>query len=819
VSHFTAVDETQPQEIASDISPVASRFFLASVAGAGWLAGIWLASRLDVSVYLWLTLAVAAAAGAVWLWRRGRWGLLLAAISAMALGGARFIVAQPPSDPGHIHYYNGGKGLEVVGEVVAEPELDDTRRLLRVAVRQVIIDGQPRTVKGTLLAETGRFAAVDYGATVTLAGDLDDLYATSSPGYAAYLRREGITSVMQFPDITITDTAGGSSFYRAVLAVRQRGREVIRAALPEPHAALLTGILLGDDSGMPAWLVEAFRETGMTHIIAISGFNIALIIALLDSLSGPFLSRRWAAILIILFVAVYAVLVGAAASVVRAAIMGAAYLTGLRLLGRPTLAVAGLFSAAILMTLVNPNTLWDIGFQLSFAATLGLLLYAGRWTRQAKGGLAALPRPVGQTATSLLSEGVIVTLAAQALTVPLILYHFGRLSLASLPANLLVLPAQPAVMFSGGIVLLAGMISPVLSQTLGWVAWPFLAYTIAAIHLLSRLPLAYVPFQLSSLGLVAIYAVIAALTLLAATDRKQKRAVMERLPVTRRGLMGAGAGVLAVILFLIWLSGRPDGHLHVVFLDVGQGDAILIQSPSGKQLLVDGGRYPSVVLDKLGQQMPFWDRSIDLVLATHPDEDHIAGLISVLERYDVAGLITNGAAAAEDQTLNALLTVAGEKGTMLHSAQAGEIIVLDEGVHLQILHTGATDAAGSTNDTSIVARLDYGNLYLLLTGDAEAATEAALVESGQSLTAAVLKAGHHGANTSSSQPFLAAVAPQIVVISVGRDNNFGHPTPAMLERVRAAGALVLRTDESGTLELVSDGQKMWWSVEFETAGD
>ncbi len=812
MSQFTAVKETHFRENTSNIPPVASRFFLAPVAGVGWLAGIGLASRLNASIALWLILAAAAAAGAIFLWRRGRWGLLLAALSALALGGVRFAVAQPPTDPGHIHYYNGGKGLEVVGEVIAEPDLYDTSRLLRVAARQVIIDGQIRPVEGTLLAQAGRFAAVDYGATVTLSGDLD------AP-YADYLPRQGITSVMRYPHIVVNEADGGSPFYRALLAVRQRGREVIRGALPEPHAALLTGILLGDDSGMPDWLVAAFRETGMTHIIAISGFNIALLIALLDGLSGPFLPRRWAAILIILFIALYAALVGAGASVVRAAIMGAAYLIGLRLMGRPTLAVAGLFSAAVLMTLADPNTLWDIGFQLSFAATLGLLLYAGRWTRHAAGSLTALPRPVGQTANALLSEGLIVTLAAQVLTLPLILYHFGRLSLASLPANVLVLPAQPAVMFSGGVVLLLGLVSPALGRALGWVAWPFLTYTVTIIDTLSRLPFASVPLRLSFPVLIVLYAAIAALTLLATTDRKQRRAVAERLPLTRQGLLGAGAAVLAIILLLTWLSGRPDGRLRVAFLDVGQGDAILIQSPSGKQLLVDGGRYPSAVLDKLGKQMPFWDRSLDLVLATHPDEDHIAGLVSVLERYDVAGLITNGAPAAGDPTLEALLAVAGEKNTMIHHARAGEVIVLDEGVRLEILQAGATDAASGTNDTSIVARLDYGELSLLLMGDAESATEATLIASGQPLASSILKAGHHGANTSSSQPFLAAVAPQIIVISVGRDNDFGHPAPAMLERAVAAGALILRTDESGTLELVSDGRRMWWTAEYPSAGD
>lgn len=813
------VNETYHHVTASNDLRVDSRFFLATAAGASWMVGIWLASVLNISPYLWLALALVNAAGAGLLWRRGRWGLVLAATAALALGSARFVLAQPRSDPGYIHYYNGARDLAVIGEVDAEPQPDDTRIRLRVDVRQVVIDGQTRPVEGILLVETNRFPVIDYGASIELSGDLYAPDVISSPSYAAYLLRDGITSVMRYPDVDVLDSKGGSPFFRTMLAVRQRGREVIRAGVPEPYAALLNGILLGDDSGMPDWLNDAFRETGMTHIIAISGFNIALIIALLDRLSGPFLPRRWAAVLIMVFISLYAVLVGAQASVVRAAIMGAAYLAGLRLLGRPTLAIAGLFSAAFVMTLANPNTLWDIGFQLSFAATLGLLLFASRWTRRIESSFSARLPSASQKATAWLLDFVMVTFAAQFLTVPLILYHFGRLSVASLPANFLVLPAQPGVMFTGGIVLLMGMVFPDISRAIGWIAWPFLAYTVGAIHLLSRLPFASVPLRFSFPALIAVYGVIALLTLLTFTDVEKRRILTDQIPLKRRGMIGASIGILGLILLFTWLSGRPDGRLHVAFLDIGQGDAILIQSPSGQQLLIDGGRYPSVVLDELGKQIPFWDRSIDMVLATHSDEDHIAGLVSVLERYKVSSLITGNIEAAGDPTFEALLAVADEMGTPVHSAQTGEVIVLDEGVRLQILYVGNVNAEDSMNDASIVARLEYGDLSILLTGDAEARTETHLLQTGQPLNSLILKAGHHGANTSSSQPFLTAVTPQIIVISVGRDNSYGHPSPAMLERAEAIGALVLRTDESGTLEVETDGRQMWWKAERQGVDD
>ncbi len=783
-----------------------ARFYLAVVGGAAWLVGIGVAAAVAVGPGFWLLMGVAALAGAVALWQAGRAGLVLAAAAALALGGARLAFARPAIDAGALAYYNGRVGVEVRGEVVAAPERSDTSLRLRVAARELVVDGATLPVEGVVTVQTYRYPAVDYGATVSLRGDLASTDDVGSAGYAAYLQRQGIYSVMSYPDVTVLATGGGAPLRRVLLAVRERGRATLAAILPEPQASLLTGILLGDDSGLPETTTAAFKTTGMTHIIAISGFNIALIIALLDRLTAPLLPRRTAALVIVVFLVFYTLLVGAAASVVRAALMGITYLIGLRLLGRQTWALAGLFVAAFLMTLLDPNTLWDVGFQLSFAATLGLMLYATAWTRQLDRGSEALLSPtMARPVRQLLREGVVVTLAAQVLVMPLLLYHFGRLSLASLPANLLVLPAQPAVMFSGGVALFASLLLPAAGRKVAVPAWLFLTYTLAVIDRLAAVPWASVPLSLSPLGLVAAYVAIGALTLLATRDGATGRTMAERLRPRAVSVTAlAGVAVVLVLAGAWWLE-RPDGRLHVAFLDVGQGDAIFIQSPGGAQVLIDGGRYPSVVLERLGEQMPFWDHSLDLVVATHPDDDHVAGLPEVVARYDVARVITNGATADDAPAYATLLA----DGAAVHVAVPGETIDLGDGARLDILSAGGGDGR---NDASVVARLTYGALSVLLTGDAEAAAESALLAGGRPLGSVVLKAGHHGANTSSSAAFLRAVAPQVIVISVGTDNTYGHPAPAMLARAADIGATVLRTDQLGTIEVISDGKRMWWEV-------
>jgi len=798
---------------------VDSRYFLAPVAGAGWLAGIWLGSAVSLPALLWLLPAMLLLFGAIALWRRGRAGLALAGLLALALGAARYSAAQPPLDPAHLHFYNGAKDVVVVGTVAQEPENRDTFTQLRIEVDELIIDGRLVAVAGTALVQTSRYPSIAYGATLRLSGDIDPPERLGSSGYANYLKRQGVLSVMEYPHIEVTHTGGGSPLMRAMLSFKARARHAIGVILPEPHAALLTGILLGDDSGMPRSLREDFRLTGMTHIIAISGFNIAVLIALLDRLTGLLLPRRTAAVVIMLFLALYAALVGSGASVVRATLMGITYLAALRLLGRPTMAVAGLFAAAFLMTLARPNVVWDAGFQLSFAATMGLMLYVDSWAGRLERAISPYFTPDARSRLMrLVTEVVIVTMAAQLLTLPLILFHFGRLSLASIPANFLVLPAQPGVMMAGGLAALLGLVHPFFGQLVGLVAWVFLNYTISLIRTLAQMPGASVPFALSSAGLIALYLLIAAITLLTRVTGDDRQPMIGRAAPNRRLLLPLAGSALIALLAWNWLGSRPDGRLHVAFLDVGQGDAIFIQTPTGRQILVDGGLYPSVVLDQLGGQIPFWDRSIDIVMATHPDADHIGGLVTVLDRYQVSRLITNGAAIDDDPVFEALLRAAEANGTPVAAAQSGEVIILDDGVRLEILRVGPLGGGGNRNEASIVAMLTYDRMSVLLTGDAEAAAEDALIRSGRPLGAVVLKAGHHGSNGSSGEAFLQTVKPQIVVISAGRDNRYGHPHPAVLERAAATGAMILRTDQMGTIKVETDGQQMWWEVDHPGLG-
>jgi competence protein ComEC len=473
-----------------------------------------------------------------------------------------------------------------------------------------------------------------------------------------------------------------------------------------------------------------------------------------------------------------------------------------------------LIFSGFFLTLLNPLILWDVGFQLSFMATLGLILLVPPLERTFFGLLQRLLK-TGQVGLimALLNELLIVTLAAQIITGPLIVYQFGRLSVVSLLTNLLILPVQPPIMIVGGLATLVGMVWLPLGQALGWLVWLPLAWTVWMVELTAYLPYASLdlgtfPFWL----LILLYAAIAA-GIWSANRPRAEEEMQSRFHLPEVGSMATrlwvgGAAVGALLVWLAVLS-LPDGRLHVAVLDVGQGDAILITTPDGRQILIDGGPAATDLTWRLGQEMPFWDHSLDMVINTHPDADHLAGLVPLLDRYQVEqALVTDVAGSSnlyrewETQLAEAQLSpTIGQVGTQLS---------LGRGITATLLTPGpATANEDQPNNHSVVMHLQMGRISFLFTGDIEEPVERNLVFQHAPLAATVLKSPHHGSKTSSSEAFLNAVNPQIVVISVGQDNQFGHPSPEVMERYAEHGVAVFRTDEQGTVEFSTDGERLW----------
>ncbi|MFC1925353.1 ComEC/Rec2 family competence protein [Chloroflexota bacterium] len=280
---------------------------------------------------------------------------------------------------------------------------------------------------------------------------------------------------------------------------------------------------------------------------------------------------------------------------------------------------------------------------------------------------------------------------------------------------------------------------------------------------------------------------------------------------------------LLILLFiaaaLIWSAviAIPEKQLEVSFLDVGQGDAIYIQTPSRQQILIDGGPDPDKIFVALGDRLPFWDKSLDLVVLTHPDEDHIAGLVEVLSRYEVKRVLETGF-VQDTPAYQEWLRLIDEKNIERTIARAGQQIELGDGIIMEVLHPQAEPMDGTesdTNNNSVVIRLVRDDISFLFTGDmGEEAEREILYNGGYSLTSTVLKVAHHGSDTSTSPHFLAAINPQLAVISAGEDNLFGHPDEDTLARLqeKVDEDKIYLTSEDGTIKITTDGEKLWVEV-------
>jgi len=609
-----------------------------------------------------------------------------------------------------------------------------------------------------------------------------------------------------------------------LFGLRNRLAESLNSALPEPQSSLAQALLLGIRSHIPDSLMKAFRDTGTAHILAISGLNVAILGGIvLNSTAWLFGRQRPTYILIAFGITwFYALLTGMQPPVIRSAIMFSLLLAALWL-GRPQSALTPLALAAAIMVGISPLVLWDVSFQLSFVAVAGLILLFPAFQRWGRKVMAGEKEALTSVANPII-DSLAVTLAATIATLPLIAYYFGYVSLVALPANFLALLALPGAIILALLIALLGLFAPALSSVIGWVDWLFLSCIIKVVEGFGALPFAKYQYEITISGNVvwAYYAILAAILSrkrwgmalskpIAWVQERLDRLLQFIYRVPKRAILIP----LLIAAALVWLAviATPDRQLEVSFIDVGQGDAILIQTPSHQQILIDGGPDPEAISLWLGEKLPFWDKSLDLVVLTHAEDDHLVGLLEVLHSYKVGQVLEPGL-EHDIPAYEEWLSLIAEKDIERTIAKAGQQIELGDGVRIEVLHPQENLLQGTdsdTNNNSVVLRLVWEEVSFFLAGDIYEVAEREILYQGYKLSSTVLKVAHHGSANSTSGQFLAAVDPQVAVISVGEDNLFGHPSDEVLARL--SEVIVYRTDERGTITFTTDGQRLWVEVE------
>ena len=782
-----------------------------------WLLGIAAAAFSDTSP--WAILAAASLLAAASFAYRPRASILL--LSAVGVGlviaaAWRYDSSLPPDQPAGIAAYNDGPALRFRALVNGEPDERRTSVLYRLSAREVLTEEGWTTTEGGVLMRGPLPPRLLYGDLVEVEGKLQTPPTFADFNYRDYLARQGIGSLINYPEVNLLAHGQGGALRAAIIDLRGSLATALADALPEPHASLSAAILLGRRGALPQDLATDLNATGTSHLVAVSGQNVSLVAGLLMASLAWLIGRRPAAALALAALLGYTFLVGGQPSVQRAAIMGALYIVGVAL-GRQSSAPLALALAGAAMTGWQPLLAKDVSFQLSFAATLGLMTLAPALSARAQAMAARWPHLAQFPATRPVIELLAVTLAAIAFTLPITAINFDRISLVAPLANLLAVPAFVAVIMTAAVTAVAGAIVDPAADLLVWLAWPPVAYMIAVVQALADLPLASV--QLKGIGIghaIGYYGALTAIVWLFSRRRPQPAlpppAASPAAPQGPRLLpWPALALILALSSALLWLviTAPASGRLSVTFLDVGQGDAILIRGPQGQKVLVDGGPSGEAIAAALGRHLPFWDRHLQAVVLTHPEADHLTGLLTVLDRFQVDQVIATEVDA--DSTLYATWRrLIEEKGIPYHEARSGGRIPLGDGASIVILHPPPDLLAGTDNDVnnnSLVIRLVMGPASILLTADLQAEGEFALLDQAPSLRSAVLQIPHHGSKTSSTPELLREVRPLAALVSVGADNRFGHPAPEVLERLPAR--LVYRTDLHGDITIATDGRKLW----------
>jgi competence protein ComEC len=795
-----------------------------------WVAGVFLGSKISLPL-LALSLGLIPFVLIPFL-PSSKKTLIIAGLCLLTLlgGGLRFPSSLPPADEHSLCFYNDKGTVDIQGMVSEEPDIRDRYCLLTFSTSEIIVNGGGKEVSGTALIRVPRYPAYRYGDMLKVTGELETPSQSGDFDYKTYLERQGIYSVIYYPTVEVLDHGQGSKPLEWIYSLREQLSASLARALPEPQGSLAQAILLGLRGNIPDSLNEAFSRTGTAHLLAISGLHISIILAILLSL-GILLFGRQRSIYIWLTLALiwlYALLAGMHPPIIRATIMGSLFLIA-EYLGRQRSAIIALAFAAAVMVGIQPYILWTVSFQLSFLAMTGLVLFFPYFQAWGRKGVAAIfrDREALVTTGSMITDVFAASLAAIIAVWPLIAYNFGVVSLVALPATFFSLPALPFIIVTSALVAFVGLFALLAAQILGWLAWLFLSYLVLIVEGFDALPHSSLAVSTVSTWHVWGYYAILAGAIALFNHRKQLadfssrltsriKKVAQGIPKPRLGFSPKWLILpLLIVAILVWSVAltMPDDRLHISFLDIGQGDSILIQTPNGQDILIDGGPDPQKINLELSKKLPFWDRTIDLVVCTQPQADHVTGLVEVLQRYKVKQVLDPGI-PYETFVYQEWLRLIEDKGIEYNIARAGQEIDLGSGIKIEVLNPPESLWEGTSDDVDnngVVLRLSWDKISFLLTADIREGVEFELIGQRANLKSTVLKVAHHGSKTSTTSQFLAAVDPEVAVVSVGTDNPFGHPSPEVLERLvdRLGEDNVYRTDKDGTIEFITNGEGLW----------
>lgn len=769
--------------------------------GGLFAVGIACQGIVALSVPHWLSIIACGVVVAVAAVTRGRRADPIIALVIVAWGGWWCALADTRLDDG-LHRFIDSGPVMVHGVVVGHPESLGNRTYVVVAMRKVAKDGDEVRAGTRLRLTVLDGPPLKYGDVVEVRAELRRPDPATNPGefdYRRWLQRQGITAIafVQYArHLTVLGSEPPSRLMYAAAVAREWVRTGLAGALSPEGASLASAMVVGDRRPLSADVEEQFRRAGVTHLLSVSGLHVGFFAAVAWWLFGTVrLPPAVRAACVIIVAWLYVLATGARPPAVRAGTMTTSTLVAFAS-GRGRDAPTALTAGALVLLVQNPSLLFDPSFQLSFAATAAIVW----WLEPLRRWFSWLPRPV--------ATGCALTTAAQLGVMPLLVGTFQQVSVVGLIGSLIGSPIVSLLVPLGAVVGFVYHVAPLVGTWLGSVLDMLVHILMVIVKHLAALPWALIDVPPPSPALAAAWWLSWWLLL-------QRGMALRH----RRRMAMVAIALIVVSLWAPLLRALPAAELQVIMLDVGQGDAIFVRTPDGVTALIDGGG--NIFAGDAGASnpgetviLPYLRYNgigvVDVVVNTHPHEDHLQGLLPVLQDRRVA-LAVDGGQEAAGPSWRAYVQVVEERGIARWIAAHGNVIRLGRQTVLEVLHPAAflSDTRSDLNNNSVVLRLVHGDTALLLTGDIEAEAQLELLRRGAELRAQIVKVPHHGSRWALVSAFYEAVGADIAVITVGR-NNYGHPSSEVIDTLEAMGTRVYRTDEDGAVVLTSNGSR--WTV-------
>lgn len=701
-------------------------------------------------------------------------------------------------------YKNIGENLGIVGTVISNPIDKEYKNQYTLKVEKIDENKKYQNTNLQLNVKKEK-ENLSYGDKIIVKGNFEEASTARNEGgfnYKQYLKTKKIYGIVTVDkkDVKVVNKNNANIIELLANKVRNSMKGKIEQNLSDATSGLLSGMLIGDKSNLPKEIQEDFRNSSLSHILAISGMHVAYVmLGITFLISKMKFSKKMSKMITIVILLFFIILTGKTASVERACFMSV-YAILASLLHKRANVLASISISILIILIINPYSILDIGLQLSYGGTLGIVLIYPILKKCKKSKKEKAKENKFQKLIQKIKEKILdiirITVSANLVIFPIILYQYNTMSFTFVISNLLISSIIGIIIILGFMSVFASYIFMPLAKVMFFLTQILLNILAQTAHLCAKLPFSKVYFPTPKIYVILIYYLFLIYIILA------KRNIISVKKISKKIFI---IFIIIVIILNLIVKVIPK-EFTISFIDVGQGDSMLISTPKEKRILVDGGGTRDSENFDVGRQtlIPYLLNKgitkLDYIVISHFDSDHATGVAQILGKIDVSSIILTRQ-LEENDIYRHILSIAKEKKIKLIYVKEGDVLKIG-GIKISIIHPeNKLMINNPMNNNSIVCKVEYNSFSMLLTGDIEMEAEELILRKNINLKADVLKVAHHGSKTSTTGEFLKAINPKVALIGVGKNNNFGHPSNEVIQRLKENGTRIYRTDENGEISI------------------